>query len=107
MWQYPTKVFQTKTGKQWLEQLKLPEMDRFEIDLLLQEWTSIEEQIATDVNLAFRLSQEVFASGNLVQTDSERIELYWLKLPTGDTSQNFFIQYSRSGCCCIWPALRR
>lgn len=45
MWQYPTKSFQTQAGKRWLQQLSLPEMDRFEIDLLLEEWNSIEEQI--------------------------------------------------------------
>jgi transposase len=45
MWEYPTKTFQTRAGRQWLEQLKLPEMDRFEVELLLQEWDSIEAQI--------------------------------------------------------------
>lgn len=46
MWQYPTKVFKTKTGMAWLETVQLPEMDRFEVDMLLQEWKSLEEQIA-------------------------------------------------------------
>jgi len=45
MWDYPTKSFQTKAGKNWLVKLSLPEIDRFEIDLLLEEWTSIEDQI--------------------------------------------------------------
>lgn len=45
MWQYPTKEFQTKTGRKWLDQVELPEMDRFELGMLLEEWASIEEQI--------------------------------------------------------------
>lgn len=45
MWDYPTKSFQTQAGKRWLQKLSLPEMDRFELDLLLEEWSSIEEQI--------------------------------------------------------------
>ena len=45
MWQYPTKSFQTQTGQAWLQKLSLPEIDRFELDLLLEEWMSIEEQI--------------------------------------------------------------
>lgn len=44
-WQYPTKSFQTQAGKSWLQKLSLPEIDRFEVDLLLKEWSSIEEQI--------------------------------------------------------------
>lgn len=45
MWDYPTKSFQTQAGKKWLGTLSLPEIDRFEMDLLLEEWKSIEEQI--------------------------------------------------------------
>ena len=45
MWSYPTKCFQTKTGKAWLKTVQLPEVDRLEMDLLLQEWTSLHEQI--------------------------------------------------------------
>ena len=45
MWDYPTKSFQTQAGKAWLQKLSLPEIDRFEVDLLLEEWTSIEEHI--------------------------------------------------------------
>ena len=45
MWQYPTKTFQTRAGRKWLEELSLPEMDHFEVDLLLQEWDAIEQQI--------------------------------------------------------------
>jgi transposase len=53
MWKYPTKSFQTQTGIRWLEDLKLPEMDRFEMDLLLQEWKSLNEQM-TKVNEKIR-----------------------------------------------------
>lgn len=45
MWNYPTKTFQTQAGRKWLEQLNLPDIDRLEVNLLLQEWESIEEQI--------------------------------------------------------------
>lgn len=49
MWQYPTKGFQTKAGMQWLDTVELPEIDRLEMDLLLQEWKSLNEQL-TQVN---------------------------------------------------------
>jgi transposase len=49
MWKYPTKCFQTKAGMEWLESLELPEIDRLEMDLLLQEWKSLNEQL-TQVN---------------------------------------------------------
>jgi transposase len=45
MWDYPTKTFQTQAGKAWLQKLSLPKIDRFEMHLLLEEWTSIEEHI--------------------------------------------------------------
>ncbi len=45
MWSYPTKSFQTKAGQAWLKEVELPEVDRLELDLLLQEWTSLDEQI--------------------------------------------------------------
>ncbi len=45
MWDYPTKSFQTQAGRKWLDQLPLPEIVRLEVDLLLEEWASIEEQI--------------------------------------------------------------
>ena len=55
MWQYPTKSFQTQAGKRWLQKLSLPEMDRFELDLLLEEWAAIEEQITqADVRIVER-----------------------------------------------------
>jgi transposase len=45
MWQYPTKSFQTQAGRAWLQKLSLPEIDPLEVNLLLGEWNSIEEQI--------------------------------------------------------------
>ncbi len=60
MWSYPTKSFQTLTGKAWLGKLSLPEMDRFEVDLLLEEWASIEEQIKqVDAKIVERAGRSV------------------------------------------------
>lgn len=47
MWDYPTKTFQTQAGRAWLAQLKLPTIDRCEMDLLLQQWKLWNEQIET------------------------------------------------------------
>ena len=58
MWDYPTKSFQTQAGRKWLDKLSLPEIDRFEVDLLLEEWTSIEEQIKqVDAKIVERVSR--------------------------------------------------
>jgi transposase len=46
MWDYPTKSFQTQAGRQWLEKIELPEIDRLEMDMLLKEWRIWDEQIA-------------------------------------------------------------
>ncbi|MDP6558082.1 MAG: IS110 family transposase, partial [Pirellulaceae bacterium] len=46
MWDYPTKSFQTKAGRRWLERLQLTEIDRLEMDMLLKEWKTWDEQIA-------------------------------------------------------------
>jgi transposase len=46
IWSYPTKSFQTQAGRRWLETVKLPELDRLEMDMLLKEWTTWDEQIA-------------------------------------------------------------
>lgn len=46
MWDYPTKTFQTQRGRRWLQQLSLPEMDRLEMDLLLEQWKLWEQQLA-------------------------------------------------------------
>ena len=42
----PTKGFQTKKARVWLEELPLPEMDRLEMNLLLQQWAMLDEQLA-------------------------------------------------------------
>ena len=60
MWEYPTKSFQTRAGRKWLDEIKLPEIDRLEMDMLLAEWTTWDNQIATlDAKIAGRASQAV------------------------------------------------
>jgi transposase len=73
MWQYPTKSFQTQAGKAWLKTVSVPQMDRFELDLLLEEWTSIEEQIQqVDAKIAERASRKepgkIFTPTQLLMT---------------------------------------
>lgn len=46
MWECPTKTFQTKAVRRWLEELSLPEIDRLELDQLLAQWDLWEQQIA-------------------------------------------------------------
>ncbi len=58
IWQYPTKTFQTQAGRRWLEQLKLPEIDKLETDVLLEEWRTWDEQITkVDEQIVQRASQ--------------------------------------------------
>jgi transposase len=45
-WDYPTKSFQTQAGRRWLAQLELPEIDRLEMEMLLEEWKTCDGQIA-------------------------------------------------------------
>jgi len=45
IWQYPTKTFQTQAGRRWLASVPLPAIDRLEIDVLLEEWETVEKQI--------------------------------------------------------------
>jgi len=45
MWDYPTDTFQTKQGRAWLAKLRLSEIDRLEMDLLLQQWDLWELQL--------------------------------------------------------------
>ena len=40
----PTKGIQTQRAKAWLKTVKLPEMDRFEMDQLLERWRVLAEQ---------------------------------------------------------------
>ena len=59
MWDYPTKSFQTQAGRRWLEHIKLPEIDRLEMDMLLKEWKSWDEQIAqVDEKIAERANHQ-------------------------------------------------
>lgn len=44
-WEQPTKTFQTKRVRKWLEALKLSEIDRLEMDHLLAQWTLWEQQL--------------------------------------------------------------
>lgn len=41
----PTKKFQTKRVGQWLREINLPAMDRMEVDLLLEQWGLLDEQL--------------------------------------------------------------
>lgn len=45
MWDYPTKTFQTKKGREWLETVSLPDIDRMELDMLLTQWKLWDEQL--------------------------------------------------------------
>jgi transposase len=45
MWDYPTKTFQTKRGRQWLREVSLPAMDRLEMDQLLEQWELWDQQL--------------------------------------------------------------
>jgi transposase len=45
MWECPTKTFQTKKVQLWLKELKLPRIDRFELDGLLAQWHMFNEQL--------------------------------------------------------------
>jgi transposase len=52
IWNYPSKSFQTQAGRRWLEKLELPQIDRVEMEMLLEEWNRWEEQIAkVDANI--------------------------------------------------------
>ncbi|MCO6042716.1 IS110 family transposase [Aeoliella sp. ICT_H6.2] len=60
IWQYPTKTFQTRTGRSWLAAVPLPPIDRLEMDMLLKEWEICDEQIAqVDNEIAERVSRTV------------------------------------------------
>ncbi len=58
MWNYPTKTFQTKKGRRWLETVSLPAIDRIELDMLLAQWQLWDEQIAQlDEQIVDRVQQ--------------------------------------------------
>jgi transposase len=51
----PTKGFQTKKVRAWLEAMELPLLDRFEMNLLLPQWDLLEKQLkAVDEKIAER-----------------------------------------------------
>ena len=73
IWQYPTKSFQTQAGQRWLKQVELPEIDRLEMDMLLEEWKTCDEQIAkVDTSIAERASQtepgKIFSPTQILMT---------------------------------------
>lgn len=46
MWDCPTKTFQTKAVRRWLKDLKVPQIDRLELDQLLAQWAMFDEQLS-------------------------------------------------------------
>lgn len=44
-WEQPTKTFQTKKVREWLQRLSLPEIDRLEMNQLLEQWDLWERQL--------------------------------------------------------------
>ena len=73
IWDYPTKSFQTQAGRRWLEKLTLPEIDRLEMDVLLEEWKTCDEQIGkVDEKIAQRANQvepgEFFSPTQILMT---------------------------------------
>jgi len=42
----PTKGIQTKAARKWLQTVKLPDLDRFEMNALLARWRALEEHLA-------------------------------------------------------------
>jgi len=73
IWDYPTKSFQTQRGRAWLESVELPEIDRLELNVLLQEWNAWDEQIGrVDEKIAERANQpdpgDVFSATQILMT---------------------------------------
>ena len=60
IWQYPTKTSQTRAGRSWLAKVPLPVIDRLEMDALLKEWETCDEQISlVDQEITERASRSV------------------------------------------------
>jgi len=70
MWDCPTKTFKTKAVQRWLKELKLPGMDRFELDQLLAQWEMFNEQLKqVDSQIEERVTSVAFdAPENLLRT---------------------------------------
>jgi transposase len=61
-WERPTKGFQTKRVRQWLKTLGVGEMDRLELDQLLEQWDLWDRQIEElDKRIARRFDQNANA----------------------------------------------
>lgn len=64
----PTKGIQTQAARKWLEKtVQLPEMDRFEMDLLLARWKLLEEH-KTQLDRRIRERAEVHTEAVLLRT---------------------------------------
>jgi len=51
----PTKLFQTKKVRQWLAEMHLSEIDRMEVNQLLEQWAMFDEQLkAVDETISVR-----------------------------------------------------
>lgn len=72
MWDYPTKTFQTQRGRDWLERVALPHVDRVEMDMLLAQWKLWDQQLEElDKEIAERTMPaegEVMSDAQLVAT---------------------------------------
>jgi transposase len=63
----PTKSIDTKKARAWLAKLSLPEVDRLEVDILLEEWRVIDthlERVSANIEAQYKRSQsaQVIAS---------------------------------------------
>ena len=65
MWNYPTKTFQTKKGREWLANVSLGEIDRMELDMLLDQWKLWDEQLATLDDQIVRHVQQTEEEGQI------------------------------------------
>jgi transposase len=63
----PTRTLQTKTAQNWLGKLKLPEIDRVEMDLLLSQWKLWDEQLE-DVGKRIVVRQSQHRSAQVIAT---------------------------------------
>ena len=73
MWEYPTKTFQTQSGRRWLKTVELPKVDRLEVNVLLHEWNIWEQQIAqVDEKIVDRASEpnpgNIFSATQILMT---------------------------------------
>lgn len=67
------QVFSNSSRRRWLEERQLPEIDRLEMDMLLEEWKTWDEQIAkVDEKISQRASQvepgKIFSPTQILMT---------------------------------------